>query len=60
MLYYTQSMNLAPTFDMTRYPYQPTYPGILLKFYEILENPRKSYKILENFRKFYGGNPRKS
>ena len=29
MLYYTQQMNLAPTFDLNvaRYPYQQTYPG---------------------------------
>ena len=29
MLYYTQQMNLAPTFDLNvaRYPYQQAYPG---------------------------------
>lgn len=44
MLYYTQQMNLAPTFDLNvaRYPYQQTYPGKNHGFH------RKSDKI--NFR----------
>ena len=35
MLYYTQQMNLAPTFDLNvaRYPYQQTYPGKNYGFY---------------------------
>ena len=56
MLYYTQQMNLAPTFDLNvaRYPYQQTYPGKISNRI----GQRSTVKIVKNVPRFILESPR--